>query len=121
MSIFKVWEYNILKRESVLIMRLETISAKEIDFYINNKNYIIIDLRDRDEFLSAHIKGAVNIEYDSILTRIQSLSKDKNIILYCDRGGMSIMAAKSLTRMGYNVKSVVGGINAYTGKNIVIH
>ena len=40
----------------------------------------------------------------------------KRQILYCERGGISLMAAKHLGNEGYHVKTVVGGILAYRGR-----
>jgi rhodanese-related sulfurtransferase len=35
------------------------------------------------------------------------------LILYCERGGLSLKAANELNELGYQAKSVVGGIEAY--------
>ena len=37
-------------------------------------------------------------------------------ILYCDRGGLSLQAARELKEHGYRAISVVGGIQAYRGR-----
>ena len=37
-------------------------------------------------------------------------------ILYCDRGGLSMQAARELQEQGYRAISVVGGIQAYRGR-----
>lgn len=100
-------------------MRLETISAKDIDNFINNDNYLFVDLREKEDYEKGHIIGAMYIDYDDIETDNVKLPYDKKIILYCDRGGLSLMAAKKMSRMGYDVRSVIGGMNAYKGKNIV--
>lgn len=44
---------------------------------------------------------------------VVDLLRNRTLILYCDRGGLSMKAAKELIEMGYNAKSVVGGIEAY--------
>lgn len=85
----------------------------------NTKKYMIIDLREKQEYEDYHIKNAVNIEYDYFMEiddydRI--IDKNKNVILYCDRGGRSIYAAKKLEMLGYHVKSLAGGINNYLSR-----
>ena len=45
--------------------------------------------------------------------------KDKILILYCDRGGASMQAARSLARAGCRTRSVIGGFAAYRGRNLV--
>ena len=42
---------------------LETISAKMLDYYVDRKDSLIIDLRDEKEYAEGHVKGAVNIPY----------------------------------------------------------
>ena len=40
-------------------------------------------------------------------------------MLYCDRGGASLLAARVLARNGYETRTVIGGMNAYRGRNLV--
>ena len=42
---------------------VETISAKMLDYYVDRRDTLIIDLRDREEYGKSHVKGAVNIPY----------------------------------------------------------
>jgi len=92
----------------------EAIPAKMLDLYIGRKNHMIIDLREEDEFRKGHISGAYNLPYDRLDKVV--LRKDMVYIMYCERGSASMAAAKELSKKGYYVKSVVGGILAYRGK-----
>ena len=38
---------------------METISAREIDRYIFDKNYLLVDVRNPSEYRKQHIRGAV--------------------------------------------------------------
>lgn len=93
----------------------ETIPAKDLDLLIHKKNCFIIDLRMPDEYMERHIKGAVNIPYHR-LGNCRSLPDDMELVLYCERGSVSMIAARELAEKGYHVKSVVGGIHAYRGR-----
>ena len=96
---------------------LETIPAKELDRYIHDSRVLIVDLRIEEEYEAGHIAGALNIpprEFELLRP-----GKDRLLILYCDRGGFSLEAARRLSERGYQVKSVVGGYRAYRGENIV--
>lgn len=90
----------------------QLVSAKEVDRYAYKNEYVIIDIRSPKEFRERHIKGAVCIPYERLFQQARLL-KNRTLILYCDRGGLSLKAAKELQEMGYRVKSVVGGIEAY--------
>lgn len=94
---------------------METISAREIDRYIYDKSYILIDVRNPSEYRKMHIRGAVCIPREYLLERMKGLGQSIPI-LYCDRGGLSMQAARELEEHGYRAISVVGGIQAYRGR-----
>lgn len=95
-------------------MNFEMIAPKQLDWYVKDKSAFIIDLRMPDEYMEGHIKGAVNIPFESLKSCV-SLPYDMVIIVYCERGATSMVAAKELSGKGYRVKTVIGGIHAYRG------
>ena len=90
----------------------QLVSAKEVDRYAFRNEYVIIDIRSPAEFRERHMKGAVCIPYERLHQQVRLL-RNRTLILYCDRGGLSLKAAKELIELGYDAKSVVGGIEAY--------
>ena len=94
------------------IMDNQLISAKEVDQYAFKNEYVIIDIRSPAEYRVRHIKGAVCIPYERLYKQVYLL-RHRTLILYCDRGGLSLKAANELNEQGYHAKSVVGGIEAY--------
>lgn len=109
---------HILKEKGMInMLSIDTISAEELDSYIDRQDAVIIDLRDLEEYEVSHLKTAVNIPYDEIY-KCRRFSKDKLLVLYCNRGSSSLFAARELMKMGYRVKSVVGGIRCYKGSNL---
>lgn len=122
-SVIRYLEYKKMIKGMEDNMEYLVVSPDKFDKLLNNKGeigrYMIIDLRDKQEYEEYHVKDAVNIEYDTFMElndygRI--IDVNKNIILYCDRGGRSIYAAKKLAMYGYNVKSLAGGINNYLSR-----
>lgn len=108
----------ILKEKGMIVMlSIDTISAEELDNYIGRQDAVIIDLRNTEEYEVSHLKTAVNIPYGEI-EKCRKFSKDKLLVLYCSRGSSSLFAARELMKMGYTVKSVVGGIRCYRGSNL---
>lgn len=97
-------------------MSFETIRANEMINYIGKRNVLIIDLRDREEYIAGHIPTAVNIPYEDLEEQKASLLRYNLLVLYCDRGHISLMAARDLIKDGYHIKSLYGGIRAYRGK-----
>lgn len=75
-------------------------------------NYVLLDVRTREEFLEQRIEGAVLIPYDQISAEAESKLPDKNavILIYCRSGRRSAIAAKELEQMGYTKVFDFGGI-----------
>ncbi len=96
---------------------IETISARDIDRYIFDRNYLLVDVRQPAEYRKLHIRGAVCIPAEYLLKRIRGLGRTIPI-LYCDRGGLSMQAARELQEHGYRAISVVGGIQGYQGRHL---
>jgi rhodanese-related sulfurtransferase len=94
---------------------METIAARDIDRYIFDKSYLLVDVRKPSEYRKQHIRGAVCIPHEYLLQRIKGLGNTIPI-LYCDRGGLSMQAARELEEQGFRAISVVGGIQAYRGR-----
>ena len=90
-----------------LILSLTTIvgcSKKEskLDKIISDNNYIIVDVRTKEEYDESHIKGSINIPYDEIDDKT-NLDKNKTIIVYCRSGNRSSKAYNTLKDLGYDV------------------
>lgn len=65
------------------------------------------------EFATGHIKGAININVQSDdfqQTAENKLSKRPTILVYCRSGRRSMKAADILSRIGYKVINLEGGI-----------
>ena len=98
-------------------MGFETISPMEVDGYLFRKDCVVIDLRKPSEYRRRHLKGAICIPYERLEEGVRLL-KRQVLILYCERGATSMKAARELSELGYRVKSMVGGIEAYSGRNV---
>ena len=97
---------------------MEMISADRLDEYVNRADCLLIDLRDRGEYEAGHIKNAVSMPFDDLLAHV-CLPKNRLLVLYCDRGSLSMVQGKKLAAEGYRVVTVVGGMHAYRGKYLV--
>ena len=74
------------------------------DFFYNKK-YKIIDLRNKNEYLSNHINGAINITYDELLNNYRKyLNKKELYYLYCKTNKLSKRLSIMLNYLGYNTK-----------------
>ncbi|OLC16292.1 MAG: molybdopterin biosynthesis protein MoeB [Candidatus Rokubacteria bacterium 13_1_40CM_69_27] len=72
----------------------------------------LIDVRDPDEYRDGHIEAATNISRGFLEFRIAGVVSDPAmpIVLYCQTGLRSVLAAKALKELGYqHVINLVGG------------
>ena len=96
---------------------LDTVPAKQLDAYAQEEDALVIDLRPPKEYQSGHIHGAVNVPMGQFTDGWPD--RTRTLVLYCDRGAMSMAVGRRLSERGYRVKSVVGGFRAYRGVQIV--
>jgi phage shock protein E len=73
---------------------------------------VLIDVRTPEEFRDGHVERALNIPYDEIHRRIESLRLDKTrpIVLYCRTGRRSGIALGTLREAGYTRIFNAGGL-----------
>lgn len=77
---------------------------------------VLIDVREDHEWDAGRIPGSIHLGKGIIERDIETAVGEKStkIILYCGGGFRSVLAAKSLSEMGYsNVFSMVGGYRAW--------
>ena len=69
---------------------------------IDSNNYILVDVRTKEEYETGYIKGAINIPHYEINEKID-LDKSKTIMVYCKSGTRSAIAYEALKELGYKV------------------
>lgn len=98
--------------------KIRLISVRELDAYVDRYPEVyLIDVRPEEEFRRSHIRHAINIPYEEGMR--WKIPGEKELVVYCDRGSTSMMAARDLLKEGYRVMSVAGGIMEYRGRNLV--
>lgn len=91
---------------------VEFISAKDLIPIIESKSndYILIDVRSKEEQMASTIKKAVpKVFFDGH----KKYYKKKQIYVYCTIGDRGAKYAKELSKEGYIVKNLEGGILAW--------
>ena len=101
------------------MFQIETISAKMLDYFVERSDALIIDIREEKAYRKGHVRNAVNFPYE-MLEEYRDFPRDKTLVFYCERGGASMAAARQFARLGWRTRSVIGGFEAYRGRNLVI-
>ena len=61
---------------------------------------VFVDVRRPDEYAEGHIKGAVFMPVDDVLTRVDELPDDKKLLFICAVGVRSGLACEMAAAMG---------------------
>jgi rhodanese-related sulfurtransferase len=90
----------------------------------NQKGFILIDVRTPEEHQGGFIPGTdFNIDFRDIQNRHEEIQAqpDSHVVVYCQSGHRSNIAAETLMSLGYkNVYNVEGSMNAWEEANYPI-
>ena len=95
------------------------ITMKEASTMMEEESdYIIVDVRTKEEYAEKHIPNAINIPNELIGTEeIEELpDKNQTIYVYCRSGNRSKQASQKLVELGYTNVIEFGGIIDYSGE-----
>lgn len=95
-------------------LQIEQIDVEAAKSLIADKNPIILDVREINEYKLGHIENSINIPRGKLLSNVETVldKKDKStlVLLYCASGNRSALAALIMEDLGYtNVVSLIGG------------
>ena len=74
------------------------------------EDFLLLDVRTPQEHAAQAITGSYLLPLQDLGFRIDELPKDREIVIYCRVGNRSAHACSYLSRMGYKVKNLEGGI-----------
>ncbi len=75
-----------------------------------SEDFLLLDVRTPQENAAQAIEGSYLIPLQELGHRLNELPKKKEIVVYCRVGNRSAHACSFLSRMGYTVKNLEGGI-----------
>ncbi len=112
---------SISAMEDVVLPQIPRIKAEELRQMVDKKaDMVIVDVRDSGSYEAGHIKGAINIYYDSTADPMDrqmmlvALPMEKLVVTYCDCSddASSAKIADELYKLGFDrdkVKVLSGG------------
>ena len=102
----------------------KNLSVDEFKQYIDTlqeKDYMLIDVRQPEEYTQAHMPGAKLIPLMELESRLVDLPPDMDIVFYCRSGARSRAAAVMAVDSAISLKKIynlMGGIMAWDGKTL---
>jgi rhodanese-related sulfurtransferase len=81
--------------------------------------FLLLDCREADEYVVAHIEGARLIAMSELANRLDELVlyRDQEVVVHCHHGGRSERVANWLRGQGYSkARTMVGGIDRWAAE-----
>jgi CoA-disulfide reductase len=100
--------------ENILNGKIKIVSWDDLEKF-DDKDTIILDVREGIERELGYIENSLNIPLDELRDRLDELDKDKNIIVYCAIGLRGYVGARILMQNGFEkVYNFSGGYTTYS-------
>ena len=108
--------FNNQKEDKIIINHVSMEEA--LVLMEENSDYIILDVRTKEEYNEGHIPKSISIPNETIDKRVtqQLPNKDQMIFIYCYSGKRSKQAALKLKKLGYTNLIDLGGIINWQGE-----
>ncbi len=94
---------------------LPSVSFEHVQHVLLEQRATLLDVRTHEEFLNAHMDGAINIPLEDLSTRFTELTSSKPVIVTC-RGPYCVSsdeAAELLTSKGFDVSRYDDGVGEW--------
>lgn len=94
---------------------LPSVSFEHVQHVLLEQKATLLDVRTHEEFLNAHMDGAINIPLEDLPTRFTELTSSKPVIVTC-RGPYCVSsdeAAELLTSKGFDVSRYDDGVGEW--------
>jgi len=115
---------NILRKQAENILqdpfKGRLISADEL--FNHPDKYYIINYWPKEKYLAGHIPGAIQYTPKKSLSKnefLNTLPKDKTIVLYCYTGQHAAMVAAYLNLLGYDARILKYGANSFMHNKLI--
>jgi rhodanese-related sulfurtransferase len=111
------WNPSIVTAEPYLLTVQQLKTGLDKAAQPNQKGFVLVDVRSPDEHSGGFIPGTdFNIDFREMQARHRELKAtlDQHIVVYCQSGHRSNIAAETLMGLGYqHVYNVEGSMNAW--------
>ncbi len=89
------------------------VTAAELADMIANGDVQVIDVRGASEWDAGHLPGAPNMPLATLAARVAEVARDRPVVVQCQAGGRSAIAASLLRAKGVEVANLHGGFAAW--------
>jgi len=101
---------------------IEHVDVAQVQALLRNDRAHVIDVRGAAEWEAGHLPGVTNIPVGYLTDRLEEIPRDRPVVVYCQTGGRSAIAASVLKANGIDdVANYTGGFSEWqmTGQPVV--
>jgi rhodanese-related sulfurtransferase len=93
---------------------MNQISPNELKIWMkDHKDFLLVDIREHWERENYNI-GGIHIPMGELISQMSEIPKDKDVVLYCEKGMRSVIAIQRLEASGFhNLFNLAGGMKAW--------
>lgn len=93
---------------------MHQLTSQELKTWIaTGKDFVLIDVREQWERDTYSI-GGLHIPMGELMGRIREIPRDKDVVLYCEKGIRTVIAIQRLEASGFrNLFNLSGGMKAW--------
>jgi hydroxyacylglutathione hydrolase len=100
---------------------IERVDADEVQHRLAAGDATVIDVRGATEWEAGHLPGVANIPVGYIPDRLGEIPRDKPVIVHCQTGSRSAIAASVLRAQGFTgVANYTGGFVDWSRRNLPV-
>jgi hydroxyacylglutathione hydrolase len=90
------------------------VTAKDAAAQATSGAVTVVDVRRRSEYDEGHVSGALHIPLGDVGARISEIPADRPVVLHCEGGTRSSIAASVMRALGrHDVANLQGGFTAW--------
>ena len=87
-----------------------SVTASELDAFLEGKDVVFIDVRDIFAFEKSHVKGTIHLPLELLIQKLDEIPSNKTILVYDETGKKGHQALRTLVGAGFNeVINISGG------------
>lgn len=109
-----------LRSRPELVHRLDRITARTLAEQLDGSDSpLVVDVRGQGEWSNGHIEGSLNLPLNRLAETTASIPRGRPLVIHCETGYRSSIAASMLLRAGLGpLSDLVGGIAAWKAERL---
>ena len=94
----------------------KTVMMNDVEQAMKKGPILILDVREIEEYELGHIPGAILAPLSEFMNHMPKVDLTKHYYVVCHSGNRSQVVSDYLSKQGYQVTNVMGGMSSYRGQ-----